>query len=96
MSRSDAVSSTGSSEPVDSSGRRGTRNVYVVHHDGGRAPVTVYTDEGAEVVELPPRYAPGSTSTPSETRSASSRETDLSRRRDPGATRKTREPPPRT
>ncbi|KAI0320439.1 hypothetical protein OF83DRAFT_1169305 [Amylostereum chailletii] len=31
--------------------------VYVVHHDGGGAPVTVYTDNGAEVVELPPNYA---------------------------------------
>lgn len=30
--------------------------VFVVHHDGGRAPVTVYTPEGTEVVELPPRY----------------------------------------
>jgi hypothetical protein len=34
--------------------------VYVVHHDGGRAPVTVYTPGGAEVVELPPTYAEGS------------------------------------
>ncbi|KAL5495545.1 hypothetical protein ACEPAI_1008 [Sanghuangporus weigelae] len=32
--------------------------VYVVHHDGGRAPVTVYTSEGAEIIELPPRYNP--------------------------------------
>lgn len=32
------------------------RAVYVVHHDGGRAPVTVYTSDGAQVVELPPRY----------------------------------------
>ncbi len=31
--------------------------VYVVHHDGGRAPVTVYHETGTEVVELPPRYA---------------------------------------
>ncbi|KAK0465235.1 uncharacterized protein EV420DRAFT_1513490 [Desarmillaria tabescens] len=31
--------------------------VYVVHHDGGRAPVTVYHENGTEVVELPPRYA---------------------------------------
>jgi hypothetical protein len=31
--------------------------VYVVHHDGGRPPVTVYTPGGTEVVELPPRYA---------------------------------------
>jgi hypothetical protein len=30
-------------------------NVYVVHHDGGHAPVTVYA-EGADVVELPPSY----------------------------------------
>ncbi|KAH8120503.1 hypothetical protein DFH11DRAFT_67842 [Phellopilus nigrolimitatus] len=30
--------------------------IYVVHHDGGGAPVTVYTPEGTEVIELPPRY----------------------------------------
>ncbi|KAI0085675.1 hypothetical protein BDY19DRAFT_996576 [Irpex rosettiformis] len=30
--------------------------VFVVHHDGGRAPVTVYTSDGTEVVELPPQY----------------------------------------
>lgn len=36
--------------------------VYVVHHDGGRAPVTVYHQDGTEVVELPPRY--GGTSQP--------------------------------
>jgi len=75
-----------SSDPVDQSGRR--PNIYVVHHDGGRAPVTVYTEEGAAVVELPPQYAAGSTSTPSE--SDASREVD--RRREAGATpRKTRE-----
>jgi hypothetical protein len=95
-SRTDAISTSASSEPTDPSGRRGTRNVYVVHHDGGRAPVTVYADEGADVVELPPRYAAGSTSTPSETRSAPSRENDVNRRREPGATRKPREPQPRT
>jgi hypothetical protein len=91
-SRTDAVSTSGSSERADPSGRRGTRNVYVVHHDGGRAPVTVYADEDADVVELPPRYPAGSSSTPSEGRSASSRETDVNRSR---STRK-REPPPRT
>jgi len=33
------------------------RQVYVIHHDGGRPPpVTVVTGEGASVVELPPRY----------------------------------------
>jgi hypothetical protein len=98
-SRAEALSTSGSSEPADQtpSGGRGTRNVYVVHHDGGRAPVTVYTEEGAEVVELPPRYPAGSTSTPSESRSASSRETNVNRRREPGtAPRKTREAAPRT
>ncbi|KAJ7169510.1 hypothetical protein C8R46DRAFT_1089023 [Mycena filopes] len=34
-----------------------TGNIYVVHHDAGRAPVTVYHQDGTEVVELPPRYA---------------------------------------
>ncbi|KAF8499132.1 hypothetical protein F5888DRAFT_1633638 [Russula emetica] len=81
------TTSPGSSDPADQSGRR--PNVYVVHHDGGRAPVTVYTEEGAEVVELPPQYAAGSTSTPLE--SDASREVD--RRGEPDATpRKTREP----
>jgi hypothetical protein len=81
------TTSPGSSDPADQSGRR--PNVYVVHHDGGRAPVTVYTEEGAAVVELPPQYAAGSTSTSSE--SDASREVD--RRREPNATpRKTREP----
>lgn len=40
----------------------GGGNIYVVHHDGGRAPVTVYHQDGTEVVELPPRYAHGSAS----------------------------------
>lgn len=40
------------------SARGDTRSqVYVVHHDGGRAPVTIMTSDGAEVVELPPGYA---------------------------------------
>ena len=77
---------SGSSDPADQTGRR--PNIYVVHHDGGRAPVTVYTEEGAEVVELPPQYAAGSTSTPSE--GDASPEVD---RKEAGATpRKTREP----
>jgi hypothetical protein len=33
-----------------------SNQVYVVHHDSGRPPVTVYTGSGAEVVELPPSY----------------------------------------
>ncbi|KIK71398.1 hypothetical protein GYMLUDRAFT_977208 [Collybiopsis luxurians FD-317 M1] len=39
-----------------------SRSVYVVHHDGGRAPITVYHDDGTEVVELPPRYLDGAPS----------------------------------
>lgn len=35
----------------------GAQHVYVVHHDGGRPPpVTVFTSDGTEVVELPPQY----------------------------------------
>lgn len=32
--------------------------VYVIHHDSGRAPVSVITARGTEVVELPPGYSP--------------------------------------
>ncbi|KAK0199696.1 hypothetical protein DFS33DRAFT_1388002 [Desarmillaria ectypa] len=39
--------------------------VYVVHHDGGRAPVTVYHEDGTQVVELPPRYADEADQSPS-------------------------------
>ena len=36
---------------------RGSAHVYVVHHDAGRPPpVTVFTSDGTEVVELPPQY----------------------------------------
>ncbi|KAL0950688.1 hypothetical protein HGRIS_007466 [Hohenbuehelia grisea] len=40
------------------------QSVYVVHHDGGKAPVTVYVQDGAEVVELPPRYNEGTPGSP--------------------------------
>jgi hypothetical protein len=30
--------------------------VFVVHHDAGRPPVTVYAADGTEIVELPPVY----------------------------------------
>lgn len=35
---------------------RSASQVFVVHHDGGRPPVTVYAADGTEIVELPPRY----------------------------------------
>ncbi|KAJ7609904.1 hypothetical protein FB45DRAFT_1066462 [Roridomyces roridus] len=34
----------------------GRTRTYVLHHDAGQAPVTVFTEADAEVVELPPRY----------------------------------------
>ncbi|TRM63177.1 hypothetical protein BD626DRAFT_495781 [Schizophyllum amplum] len=37
--------------------RESAHNVYVVHHDGGAVPVTVYHGDDTRVVELPPRYA---------------------------------------
>jgi hypothetical protein len=55
-----AVSPTVQSTSIGSSHPRtttsGSGQVYVVHHDGGRAPVTVYTADGTEIIELPPRY----------------------------------------
>ncbi|CUA68161.1 hypothetical protein RSOLAG22IIIB_03400 [Rhizoctonia solani] len=43
--------------PTEAQGRDTRSQVYVVHHDGGRAPVTIMTSDGAEVVELPPGYS---------------------------------------
>ncbi|KZT23796.1 hypothetical protein NEOLEDRAFT_1179788 [Neolentinus lepideus HHB14362 ss-1] len=47
------VPSDGLSQPSPGGGRP---NVYVVHHDAGRPPVTVYADDGTQIVELPPQY----------------------------------------
>ncbi|KII86379.1 hypothetical protein PLICRDRAFT_287211 [Plicaturopsis crispa FD-325 SS-3] len=62
--------------------------VYVVHHDGGRAPVTVFTPDGTEVVELPPQYFE------QDRRAAAGpsqmREPGPSQTRDPGPVRKQR------
>lgn len=87
----DATSASGS-DPQEQSAASRRQNVYVVHHDGGRAPVTVYTEEGAEVVELPPRYPAGSTSDPS-SRSESETTRETHRSRQPGSVpRKARGP----
>jgi len=56
---SEASSSSGARSPEAGSTMP---HVYVVHHDGGRAPVTVFTPQGTEVIELPPRYDGGTTS----------------------------------
>ncbi|EKM83616.1 hypothetical protein AGABI1DRAFT_96597 [Agaricus bisporus var. burnettii JB137-S8] len=52
-----------STTQADEHGRMRSK-VYVVHHDNGRAPVTVYAQEGTSVVELPPGY-PGDATEPS-------------------------------
>jgi hypothetical protein len=59
---------------ASTSGPGGGGNIYVVHHDAGRAPVTVYHQDGTEVVELPPRYA--GNDGPGEARPVSSIPTD--------------------
>ncbi|KAL7412604.1 hypothetical protein BDY24DRAFT_392033 [Mrakia frigida] len=46
--------------PAGRSETRGSpeaRNVFVLHHDGGGPPVTVFTDGASQVFELPPSYA---------------------------------------
>ncbi|KAF5336834.1 hypothetical protein D9611_003450 [Ephemerocybe angulata] len=50
---------TNSSDP-----NRTENKVYVVHHDGNAAPVTIYHEDGTEIVELPPRYPEGNASPP--------------------------------
>ncbi|CDO72745.1 hypothetical protein BN946_scf184990.g28 [Trametes cinnabarina] len=51
-------SSTSLRSPLGTTlGQGGNSQVYVVHHDAGRPPpVTVFTSNGTEVVELPPQY----------------------------------------
>jgi len=44
--------------------QEGGSQVYVIHHDSGRAPVSVITSPGTEVVELPPGYSPEYLSAP--------------------------------
>ncbi|PSS37102.1 hypothetical protein PHLCEN_2v975 [Hermanssonia centrifuga] len=59
------------SRPLAAEARTNSQ-VYVVHHDAGRPPVTVYTADGTEVVELPPRYNesnPGTSATSTALRS---------------------------
>jgi len=52
--------------PTEPSAAPSSSHVYVVHHDAGRPPVTVYHQDGTEVLELPPRYM-GSDQTESST-----------------------------
>ncbi|KAI8995692.1 hypothetical protein BD414DRAFT_435874 [Trametes punicea] len=52
-------------EPVGTTLRQGSgSHVYVVHHDAGRPPpVTLFTSDGTQVVELPPQYEQARSST---------------------------------
>ncbi|KAF9066059.1 hypothetical protein BDP27DRAFT_1424207 [Rhodocollybia butyracea] len=64
---------SGSDRGQGSDDRSKSQSVYVVHHDGGRAPVTVYHENGTEVVELPPRYIDGvAVRSPTDTNTSSS------------------------
>ncbi|KAF8514042.1 hypothetical protein JB92DRAFT_2920701 [Gautieria morchelliformis] len=77
--RSDGNPST-TEHPVDS-------QVYVVHHDAGGAPITIFT-AGREVQELPPHYTgtspePRPTHTPSTSMDSTSRSTGTRRKPTP-------------
>jgi len=54
-----SISQTGrSSEMLRQTSETSSRQVYLVHHDGGRPPISIYHPEGANIVELPPSYGP--------------------------------------
>ncbi|KIJ45094.1 hypothetical protein M422DRAFT_67256 [Sphaerobolus stellatus SS14] len=57
--------------------------VYVIHHDSGRAPVSVITSAGTEVVELPPGYSQDFMPSQSSSRSARSKSRPTSHLRIP-------------
>lgn len=67
---------------ANSGGGAGPSQVYVVHHDAQAAPVTIYHQEGTQIVELPPRYAAGGQSDVASepSRSGSDSRSDASRR----------------
>jgi hypothetical protein len=53
----DTDAQTNATSPTRSGQQEGNSQVYVIHHDSGRAPVSVITSRGTEVVELPPGYS---------------------------------------
>lgn len=54
--------STAHEPPFGSSSHRSQNQIYVVHHDSQAPPVTIYHEDGAQIVELPPRYPTGASS----------------------------------
>jgi len=49
-----------------SAGATGPQQLYVLHHDSNIPPVTILHGTGTEIVELPPRYAQGRDTSPSD------------------------------
>jgi hypothetical protein len=81
LSRSTSPNSTmhpGRAEMTRHTSDGSSRQVYLVHHDGGRPPISVYHPEGASIVELPPSYGPR---TPVE-QTAAGQQTSLGQRMD--------------
>lgn len=72
-------------QPPQSTPASRPNQVYVVHHDSQSPPVTIYHQDGTNIVELPPRYPPASSSmnpddlTVTEGRSSSDVRTETSR-----------------
>ena len=73
--------------PTTSTSPSRSHQVYVVHHDSHVPPVTIYHQDGTQIVELPPRYPPTALSSLDEqvegtSASASESKSDMSGRRD--------------
>ncbi|EDR07351.1 uncharacterized protein LACBIDRAFT_298423 [Laccaria bicolor S238N-H82] len=84
--RSELPSGPGRALSAGSTSHAPQNQVYVVHHDSQAPPVTIYHEDGTQVVELPPRYLAGASS-PTSARSVSDT------RSDGGRTESTSEPP---
>ena len=54
--------STAHEPAFGSSSHRSPNQIYVVHHDSQAPPVTIYHEDGTQIVELPPRYPTGASS----------------------------------
>lgn len=54
--------STAHEPAYGSSSHRSQNQIYVVHHDSQAPPVTIYHEDGTQIVELPPRYPTGASS----------------------------------
>ncbi|GJE87826.1 hypothetical protein PsYK624_039090 [Phanerochaete sordida] len=71
--------------PPLSAENRTPSQVFVVHHDGGRPPVTVYAADGTEIVELPPRYVDSNSNSNHGAAGSTGSSSDASMRPGPGS-----------